>query len=95
MNTPSDDNSHDQKIVSIYTLSDPYEAELIKNTLEDHDIRCSLDGETQGGFVGVVNIGILVKESDAERAVELIRKHHDHSEEHEDSKGSDEAGEQE
>lgn len=94
MNTPSDDKDHDQKIVSIYSLNDPYEAELIKNTLEDRDIRCSLDGETQGGFVGVVNIGILVKESDAERAIELIRKHHSHHDEKEDSKGSDETGEQ-
>jgi len=74
VNTPHDDNTHNQKIVSVYTVSDPYEAELIKNMLEDNGIRCSLDGETQGGFVGVINIGILVGEPDAERAVELIRQ---------------------
>ncbi|MCH2181705.1 MAG: DUF2007 domain-containing protein [Mariniblastus sp.] len=74
MNTPQDDRVHNQKIVSVYTISDPYEAELIKNMLEENGIRCSLDGETQGGFVGVVNIGILVAEPDAERAVELIRQ---------------------
>ena len=90
MNTPNDENSHDQKIVSIYSLNDPYEAELIKNRLEDNGIRCSLDGETQGGFVGVVNIGILVEEANAERALELIRQHHDHHEENEDSNGSGE-----
>ncbi len=91
MNTPQDENGHDDKIVSIYSLSDPYEAELIKNTLEDNGIQCSLDGQTQGGFVGVVNIGVLVKEVDAERAIELIRQHHSHENKEDGESSSGEA----
>ena len=91
MNTPHDENAHNDKIVSIYSLSDPYEAELIKNTLEDNDIQCSLDGQTQGGFVGVVDIGVLVKEADAERAVELIRQHHSHQDSEDGEASSGEA----
>ena len=62
MNTSNDDQDRHENIVTVYSISEPFEAELIKNTLQDNGIQCSLDGATQGGFTGVVNIGILVKE---------------------------------
>ena len=89
VNTPNDDQERHENIVTVYSISEPYEAELIKNTLQDNDIQCSLDGETQGGFTGVVNIGILVKESDAKRAVELIKEHHSQPSGNEDSNDSE------
>ena len=66
----------DAKVVTIRTVNDPVEAELIKNTLIDHGIDCHLDGEHQAGFTGTLGIGILVLESDAKFADETIRIHH-------------------
>ena len=89
MNTSNDDQDRHENIVTVYSISEPFEAELIKNTLQDNGIQCSMDGATQGGFTGVVNIGILVKESDAKRALELIKEHHSESSVIEDSEHFD------
>ena len=68
----------DGRIVTIYTSKNQIEAELVRNTLLDHDIECHLDGEFQAGFAGVPDVDIVVKESDVEFAAEVIEKHHPH-----------------
>ena len=66
----------DAKLVTVYTVNDPMEAELIKNTLLDHEIECEIDGEHQAGFTGALSIGVVVLEKDAQRAREFIKIHH-------------------
>ena len=66
----------EEKLEAVYTLNDPTDAELIKNLLTDHDIPCSLDGEHQAGFTGVFTIGVLVLESDVDRAKAVLSRHH-------------------
>ena len=73
------EESHPKKIVTIFESSNPGEAEVIKVMLADHGIHCELDGATQGGFVGVMNIGVLVEEKDAEEAKRLIQQHLEHA----------------
>jgi hypothetical protein len=62
--------------VTVYTVSNPYEAEIIKMALRSEGILCELDGERQAGLSDVLGIGILVRASDAQRALRLI-KHND------------------
>ena len=69
----------DAKLVTIYTLSDPVVAEMIKNTLLDHEIECEIDGIHQAGFTGALSIWIVVRESDADRAHEVIETHYPQS----------------
>jgi hypothetical protein len=65
--------------VVIHTTSNPAEAEILKNMLEADGIRCELEGENQGSFVGVLNIRLLVRAWDEDRARELIATHgHQH-----------------
>ncbi len=70
------DQNRDE-IVTVYKVMDPATAELIKIMLEDNGIRCELDDETQGGFVGVLDIGIMVHAKDAQRAAQLIQEHYE------------------
>ena len=66
----------DQQLVTVYTLNDPTEAELIRNLLHDNGIACELDGEHQAGFTGMFSIGVLVKDWDEDKARRVLRDHH-------------------
>ncbi len=68
----------DAKLVTIFHLGDPVEAELVKNTLMDHDIDCQLGGEHQAGFTGTLEISVIVREEDVEQAEEIAEIHHPH-----------------
>ncbi len=61
--------------VTVYTLSDYYEAEIIKNALQSEGIRCDLEGERQAGLAEVLTIGVVVRAEDADRARRIIRTH--------------------
>ena len=74
-----DINTPNAKLVTVYTVNDPVIAELIRNTLHEHEIPCELDGEHQAGFTGTLEIGIIVRETDAEKALEFIKIHHPES----------------
>jgi hypothetical protein len=63
------------ELVSVYTLSDPGTAEIIKNALIGEGIRCELGGEGQAGFTGLFEISVLVRATDAERARAIIESH--------------------
>jgi len=67
--------------VTVYTVNNPYEAEVIKMALQGEGISCQLDGEGQAGLSDILEIGILVPAKDADRAQNIIEqneaKHHD------------------
>lgn len=63
------------ELVTVYTVSTPVEAEILKNFLNAEGIACEVGGEGQAGFTGITEIEILVKAIDADRAAALIRSH--------------------
>lgn len=67
--TPMDAN----ELVTVYTVNDATEAEIIKNFLNAEGIACQIGGEGQAGLTGVIEISILVKALDADKAEKLIR----------------------
>ena len=60
--------------VTVYTVNNPYEAEIIKMALLGQGISCQLDGEGQAGLSDILEIGILVSARDADRAQKLIEQ---------------------
>ena len=51
------------------------EAERLALELDDEGIECFLDGENQASFTGILNINVLVRASDEERARQLLNSH--------------------
>ena len=62
-------------LVSVYAVTDPVKAELIRNMLIENGVNCELGGEQQAGFTGTLAVEIIVCESDAARARALIQEH--------------------
>jgi hypothetical protein len=64
-------------LVTVYTLSDPIQAEIIKNALHDEGIRCFLDGIHQAAEIGIraFEISVQVSADDADRARRLLELH--------------------
>ncbi|MGO8751177.1 MAG: putative signal transducing protein [Thermoguttaceae bacterium] len=58
--------------ITVYTLHDAAEAEIIKTVLRGAGIRCELDGERQAGLADILDIGVLVRARDADRARRII-----------------------
>ncbi|MCG8583926.1 MAG: DUF2007 domain-containing protein [Pirellulales bacterium] len=67
-------SDHDE-IVTVYTVKDEMEGEIIKNALEDEGIMCNLGGEHQAGLTGTFDVDILVRAEDEARAREIIESH--------------------
>jgi hypothetical protein len=65
------------ELVTVYTLSDPIKAEIIKNALHIEGIRCFLEGIDQAAAAGLMAIPIRVQvpAQDADRAAKFIKKH--------------------
>jgi hypothetical protein len=68
----SEDTEDADEVVAVYTTTDLYEAEIIRNELREEGIACELDGESQGGFTEIVETKLLVRAWDADRARRLI-----------------------
>lgn len=64
-----------EDLMSVYTLTDEMQAEIIKNALEAGGIVCEIDGLHQGGFTGTLEINILVKARDEDKARSIIEAH--------------------
>ncbi len=64
-----------EELTSVYTLTDPNKAEIIKNALVSEGIVCELGGEHQAGFAGMFEINVLVRAMDADRARKIIASH--------------------
>ena len=60
--------------VTVYTVNNPYQAEIIKMALQGQGISCQLDGEGQAGLSDILEIGILVPARDADRAQRIIEQ---------------------
>jgi DNA-binding response OmpR family regulator len=65
--------------VEVYSVTDPTMAELIRNALEEEGIQCEISGEGQAGLSGVLEIQIMTRAIDADRARKICRdleQHH-------------------
>jgi hypothetical protein len=64
-------------LVTVYTVKDPTQAELVRMALEAEGITAHLDGEGQGGggLVGIFDTHVVVRAGDADRAREIIAFH--------------------
>ena len=78
---------------TVYTVTNPVQAEFIKNLLTEHGIPCELDGDHQAGFTGALEIGVLVRQSDADKARDVLKYHHvdDHADASSEGDTADEA----
>lgn len=65
------------ELVTVYTVANPVEAEIIKNALEAEGIRCFVENEGQAGEIGLtgLEIRINVPATAAERARVFIEEH--------------------
>ena len=63
------------ELVKVYTLCDAGLAEIIRASLQDEGIPCQLGGRQQAGFTGTVEIDVLVRAVDADKARRLILAH--------------------
>ena len=61
-----------QEPVTVYTVNNPAEAEMVRNALLAEGIASEISGEDQAGLVGVLRIDILVKAIDLDRARAVI-----------------------
>lgn len=66
-----------QDLVTVYTVGNPVQAEIIKNALQADGIRCFLDGINQACEPGLMGLEIKVQVpiGDADRARKLIESH--------------------
>lgn len=64
----------DEELVRVYTTTDLSEAELLQNALKDEGVRSMLENPHQAGLSGVLQIGILVREEDADRARKIVKQ---------------------
>ena len=65
----------DEELVSVYSVKNPHHGEIIRNALESEGIFCRLDGDSQAGLAGIMDIDVLVPAADAERARTILEMH--------------------
>jgi hypothetical protein len=61
----------------VFSTDNPTEAEIIRGALHEEGIKCAVDGESQAGLtgVGIMEIKILVRADDFDRASAFLKKH--------------------
>jgi hypothetical protein len=64
-------------LVTVFSVSDPVKAEIVRNALHAEGIRCFLEGANQAGAEGLMAlpIKIQVPAGDADRAAKFIKEH--------------------
>ncbi len=62
-------------LVTVYTVTNLIEAEIIQNALRAEGIRCEIGGAGQAGLDGLLEIELLTSAEDADRAAKLIDEH--------------------
>ncbi|MCI0464390.1 MAG: DUF2007 domain-containing protein [Gemmataceae bacterium] len=67
-------------LVTVYTLTDPNKAEIVKNALQSEGVSCVLDGIHQAADLGLMafEIKVKVRAGDADRAQRFIALHEAH-----------------
>jgi len=70
-----------RELVTVYTVTNPLEGEVIKNALKAEGIRCFLDGTGQAGEAGIgaFEVKVQVAAKDADRAKKFIQAHERHN----------------
>ncbi len=63
-----------ETVETVYTVTNPVQAEMVRNLLQGHNIPCQLDGDHQAGFTGALEIGVLVRASDAAAAHHILKE---------------------
>ena len=66
-----------QEMVTVYTVSNPIEAEIIKNALDDEGFHCEIEGGHQAGDAGLIGmeIKLQVPANEAEQARAFVLEH--------------------
>ena len=66
-----------QNFVTVYTVANAVEAEIIKNALLDEEVACTIEGENQAGESGLMGLEIKlqVPAEQAERARAFLVQH--------------------
>jgi hypothetical protein len=66
--------------VTVYRLSDPIKAEVIRNFIEAQGIRCFLDGLNQAAHpgLGIFEIKVQVPEEERHRAQQILETREEH-----------------
>lgn len=57
-----------EDLVTVCTVTNPTEAEIIRSALQANGIACQIGGESQAGLAGVLGIDILTHLDDADAA---------------------------
>jgi hypothetical protein len=65
-------------ILTVYTTDNANEAELLKAALHGEGIKCEVSGEGQAGLAGLgsMEIQLLVRAEDFDRARAYLEQHH-------------------
>ena len=65
-------------LLSVYPTNDASEAEILRTALHGEGLKCEISGEKQGGFTGIgsLEIQLLVKAEDFDRARAFLQRHH-------------------
>src|SRR5262249_24466198 len=69
------DTMKSEELVTIYTVNNPIEAEIIKTALEAEGLSCFLEGFNQAGGITGVEIKIQVPADQVEQAREILAEH--------------------
>lgn len=64
------------RLTTVYSHTDPMQADIVRNLLRDHHIDAVVTGDHQAGFTGTLNVEVQVRESDAKLAHAVMRDHH-------------------
>ncbi|MGH7134319.1 MAG: DUF2007 domain-containing protein [Pirellulales bacterium] len=64
----------DDELATVYTTTHPADAEMVRLALADEGLAAFVDGPTQGGLVGVLQVHVCVARHEAEQARQLIEE---------------------
>jgi hypothetical protein len=64
-------------IVTVYTTDNATQAEILRGALHGEGIKCEIGGERQAGLAGIgsMEIQLLVRAEDADRARAFLEEH--------------------
>jgi len=68
------------ELVTVETVSNPVEAQIIRNALNAEGIACEIGNQNQAAFTGIgaLEIEILTRAADADRARKILREQERH-----------------
>ena len=62
-------------LVTIYSVTDTNQAEVIRCALEAEGINCQIGGEGQAGLTGIMRVDLLVAAKDEDAAKAFLEEH--------------------